>query len=297
MPIQHGILIRPPVEAYSLLLNITEGCKWNKCKFCGVYRNQPYCVIPLDVVFKEIDFYEKQYGKNYINRVFLAGGSSLSAPTDHLIQVIEKVVETFPNTVEPEGRISSYAKNHDILRKSPEDLKRIKEAGLKIVYMGLESGSDKILKMMRKGTNVYGQIKASKKLMESGINLSLYIILGLGGEPLSEEHAIKTAEALNEINPTKFRFRTLNVLPISDLWSEKDTFQICPPWKIIKEELTILENLGDHITSEVFNDHMSNYISIEGKMPEDKEKMIKYMKILLKDPRIKKLKHKELLSM
>ncbi|MHA1697169.1 MAG: radical SAM protein [Candidatus Helarchaeota archaeon] len=297
MTIQHGILIRPPVEAYSLLLNVTEGCRWNKCKFCGVYRNQPYWVRPLELVFKEIDFYAMQYGREFIDRVFMAGGSALSAPTDHLEKVIKKIAETFPNTLKPEGRISSYAKNHDILRKTPDELRRLKEAGLKIVYMGLESGSDKILKMMRKGTNVYGQIKASKKLMESGIKLSLYIILGLGGVPLSEEHALKTAEALNKINPDKFRFRTLNILPISDLWAERDTFQICPPWMIIQEELTILENLEDHVTSEVYNDHMSNYVGIEGKLPEDKEDMIKYLKILLKDPRTKKLKHKGLLSM
>jgi len=297
MPVQHGILIRPPVEANSVLLNVTEGCKWNKCKFCGVYRYQPYWVRPLELVFKEIEFYAKVYGREFVDKVFLAGGSALSAPTDHLVQIIEKVAETFPNTVKPGGRISSYAKNHDILRKSPEELRRLKEAGLKIVYMGLESGSDKILKMMRKGTNVYGQIKASKKCMDAGIELSLYIILGLGGIPLSEEHALKTAEALNKINPHKFRFRTLNILPISDLWAERDTFPICPPWMIIKEELTILENLGDHVTSEVYNDHISNYVDIEGKLPEDKEAMIRYLRILLKDPMIKKLKHKGLLTM
>ncbi|MHA1270460.1 MAG: radical SAM protein [Candidatus Helarchaeota archaeon] len=295
--VQHGILIRPPVEAYSVLLNVTEGCRWNKCKFCGVYRNQPYWVRPLNLVFKEIEIYAEQYGREFINRVFLAGGSALSAPTDHLVKVIEKVVETFPNTIKPGGRISSYAKNHDILRKTPEELRRIKEAGLKIVYMGLESGSDTILKMMRKGTNVYGQIKASKKLMESGIELSLYVILGIGGVPLSEEHALKTAEALNEINPNKFRFRTLNIIPISDLWKERDSFQICPPWMIINEELTILENLGDHVTSEVYNDHVSNYVNIEGKLPDDKEEMIRYLKLLLKDPRVRSLKHKGLLSM
>ncbi|TFF91000.1 MAG: radical SAM protein [Promethearchaeota archaeon] len=293
----HGILIRPPVEAHSLLINVTEGCRWNKCKFCGVYRNQPYWVRPLDVVFREIEVNAEQYGNNFINRVFLAGGSSMSAPTDHLVKIIEKVAETFPNTQKAGGRISSYAKNHDLLRKKPEELRRIKEAGLRIVYMGLESGSDKILRMMRKGTNVYGQIKASKKCMDAGIELSLYIILGLGGRDLSEEHALTTADALNKINSDKFRFRTLNIIPISDLWKERDTFPICPPWMIIKEELTILENLGDHVTSEVYNDHVSNYISIEGKLPDDKEDMIRYLKILLKDPKIRRLKHKGLLSM
>ncbi|TFF86108.1 MAG: radical SAM protein [Promethearchaeota archaeon] len=293
----HGILIRPPVEAYSLLINVTEGCRWNKCRFCGVYRNQPYWVRPLDLVFKEIEINANQYGNDFINRVFLAGGSAFSAPTEHLVKIIKKVAETFPNTLKEGGRISSYAKNHDILRKSPEEIKKIQEAGLKIVYMGLESGSDKILKMMRKGTTKKLMESASKKLMESGIQLSLYIILGLGGRDLSEEHALKTAEALNEINPDKFRFRTLNIIPISELWKERNTFPICPPWMIIKEELTILENLGDHVTSEVYNDHMSNYISIEGKLPEDRERMIKYLRILLKDPQVKNLKHKGLLSM
>ncbi|NHI92506.1 MAG: radical SAM protein [Candidatus Lokiarchaeota archaeon] len=296
-------IIRPPVEAYSILIGVTEGCWWNNCRFCGVYKNwnvdppqdiQPYQVRPIEEVLKELEILREYYGE-FKNTIFLGGGSTMSAPTDYLVTILNKIKELWPNMT----RISSYAKNLDILRKSEEDLKRLHEAGLTICYMGLESGSRNILRMMKKGTTPENMIKAAKKLMSSGIKISVYIVLGLGGVELSEEHAIETAKVLNQMNPNIFRFRTLNLIPTAPLYKDwqEGKFNVVQPWGITKELLTIFENLSDDITSYVFNDHVSNYETFECQLPDEKEEVIKYLKMRLKDPGLKLARHYNRVSM
>ena len=296
-------IIRPPVEAYSILIGVTEGCWWNNCRFCGVYKNwnsdppqiiQAYQVRPIEIVFKELEILREYYGE-FKNTIFLGGGSTMSAPTDYLVKIIKKIKELWPNM----KRISSYAKNLDILRKSDEELKQLQEAGLTICYMGLESGSRKVLKIMKKGTTPENMIKAAKKLMNSGIKISVYIVLGLGGVELSEEHAIETAKVLNEMNPTIFRFRTLNLIPTAPLWKDwqEGRFKVVQPWGVVKELLTIFENLNDDVSSYVFNDHVSNYETFEAQLPDEKEQIIKYLINRLKDPELKLARHYNRTSM
>jgi len=205
------IVIRPPVEAYSVLIPVTGGCSWNKCRFCGTYKGvygvtQDYAIRSLEDVKKDIDKFAKNNYHGF--PVFLAGGNPSSAPTDYLIEIIKYVRVKLRNV----PRVSCYAKSLDILRKTDEELKVLANAGLDIVYMGLESGSNTILRSMKKGTNAESMIKAGKKILNAGIKLSLYIILGLGSHKYSEEHVKETARVLTEINPTIFRFRTLNIL-------------------------------------------------------------------------------------
>lgn len=300
--LENQVIIRPPVEAYSLIIGVTEGCWWGRCRFCGVYFNtrtnqviQRYRVRPLEIIFKELEFYRENYG-NFFTKVFLAGGSALSAPTDHLIKVLDKIKELFPEV----KQISSYAKNLDILRKSDEELLQIHEHGLDIVYMGLESGSKTVLKMMQKGTTPENMINAAKKIMAAGVKLSLYVVLGLGGTKYSEEHALETARILNIIRPNMIRFRTLNILPTTLLWDDwqQRKFEIVQPYGILKEQLTIIENLDDDLESEIFNDHQSNYEYFETLcFKEDKQGIIKLLRSLLKDPALKNLKHKFLIHM
>ncbi|MHA1784839.1 MAG: radical SAM protein [Candidatus Helarchaeota archaeon] len=296
-------IIRPPVEAFSILIGVTEGCWWNNCRFCGVYKNwnsdppsliQPYQVRPLDEVLEELEILKEYYG-NFKNTIFLGGGSTMSAPTDYLIKVLNKIKELWPNI----KKISSYAKNLDILRKTDDDLKRLHEAGLTICYMGLESGSRTILRLMKKGTTPENMIKAGKKLMRSGTKLSVYIILGLGGVKYTEEHAIETAKVLNQMNPTIFRFRTLNLVPTAPLYKDwiEGKFEVVQPWGIVKEQLTIFENLNDEITSYVYNDHVSNYETFECQLPDEKMQVIKYLKARLKDESLKQATHVNLTHM
>jgi len=285
------IVIRPPVEAYSVLIAVTGGCSWNKCIFCGTYKGmygntQDYAVRPLEDVLKDIDAYAE---KNYHGYpVFLAGGNPTSAPTDYLVTIIKYVREKLKDV----PRISSYCKALDVLRKSDDELKQLARAGLDIVYMGLESGSSKILRIMKKGTNAEAFIKAGKKLLNAGIQLSMYILLGLGSYELSEEHVKETARVLTEINPTIFRFRTLNILPNTPLWKEwkSGKFELLKPVDCIKEERDIIANLGENVTSQVFNDHVSNYCSIESSnIKEDREMFIKTLDSFINEPRIQKL--------
>ncbi|MBA7562217.1 hypothetical protein ES708_03866 [subsurface metagenome] len=196
--------------------------------------------------------------------------------------------------------MSSYAKALDILRKTEEELKQLAEAGLDIVYMGLESGSSKILRMMKKGTNAESMIKAGRKVLDSGIKLSLYVMLGLGGKKYSEDHVRGTARVLTEINPTIFRFRTLNVLPNTPLWEEwkRGDFELLSPVECLIEERDIIANLGENVTSQVFNDHVSNYCGIESSnIKIDRAAFINTLSSYINDPKIKNLSRKNLTCM
>ncbi len=293
------IVIRPPVEAYSVLIAVTGGCSWNRCRFCSTYKGvygtiQDYEIRPLKDVLLDIDRYAE---KNYHGYpVFLAGGNPTSAPTDYLVKIIKYVRFRLKNV----PRVSCYAKSLDIVRKTDEELKNLSEAGLDIVYMGLESGSSKILRIMKKGTNAETMIKAGKKILKAGIQLSLYVLLGLGGKKLSSEHTIETARVLTEINPTIFRFRTLNILPYTPLWEEwkSGEFQLLSPLECIKEERDIIKMLGENVTSHVYNDHVSNYVGLESSnIKEDKEAFLKTLDSLINDPRIQNLPRKNLTRM
>jgi radical SAM superfamily enzyme YgiQ (UPF0313 family) len=293
------IVIRPPVEAYSVLIPVTGGCSWNKCAFCGTYKGvygvtQDYAIRSVEEVKADIDkFAERNY---HGFPVFLAGGNPTSAPTQHLVEIIKYVRVKLKNV----PRVSCYAKALDILRKSDEELRSLTEAGLDIVYMGLESGSNTVLRVMKKGTNAESIIKAGKRILNAGIKLSLYIILGLGSHKFSEEHVTETARVLTEINPTIFRFRTLNILPGTPLWDQwkSGEFQLLSPLENIKEERDIIENLGENVTSQVFNDHVSNYCTIESlNIKEDRDMFIKTLDSLINDPRIQNLPRKNLIRM
>jgi len=293
------IVIRPPVEAYSVLIPVTGGCSWNKCRFCGTYKgvygvSQDYAIRTLEDVKKDIDKYAESNYHGF--PVFLAGGNPTSAPTDYLVEIIKYVRVKLKNV----PRVSCYAKALDVLRKSDEELKAIMNAGLDIVYMGLESGSNTILRIMKKGTNAESMIEAGKKILNAGIKLSLYIILGLGSHKYSEEHVKETARVLTEINPTIFRFRTLNILPGTPLWDEwkSGEFKLLSPLENITEERNIIANLGENVTSQVFNDHVSNYCTIESSnIKVDREMFIKTLDSYIIDPKIQNLPRKNLIRM
>jgi len=166
--------------------------------------------------------------------------------------------------------------------------------------MGLESGSNRILRLLKKGTNDRTIISVGKRLLSIGIKLSLYVILGLGSYELSEEHVRETARVLSEINPTIFRFRTLNVLPNSPLWTDVESgkFKVMKPVDVLREERDILQMLGDNVTSAVYNDHISNYCDNSSEnIQKDKKKIIKILNEALEDPDIQKMEPKHLLFM
>ncbi len=295
------IVIRPPVEgaSRSILIPVTGGCSWNRCVFCGTYKGmygiiQNYAIRPIEDVLKDIDYYKEHNYHGY--PVFLAGGNPTSAPTKYLVEIIKYVREQIKSV----PRVSCYAKALDILRKSDDELKQLAEAGLDIIYMGLETGSSKILRIMKKGTNAKSMTKAGKRILKAGIKLSLYIILGLGGKKFSQEHVNETAKILTEINPTIFRFRTLNIVPFSELWNKwkNNEFELLSPIENLKEERDIIANLGHNVTSQVFNDHLSNYCSIETpNIKLDREMFIKTLDHFINDSRIQNMQRTNLTRM
>jgi radical SAM superfamily enzyme YgiQ (UPF0313 family) len=257
---------------------------------------QEYGILPLRDVLRQVD---RAAANNYQGfPVFLAGGNATSAPTDFLVKIIKYVRLTLKDV----KRVSCYAKSLDILRKSDDELKQLAEAGLDIVYMGLESGDSNILRKMRKGTNAASMIKAGKRILDVGIKLSLYVLLGLGGRTDTKSHALETARVLTAINPTVFRFRTLHITHLNPppLYDDikNGSFELLSPVECIKEEREIIANLGDNVTSEVYNDHMNNYCDIESKnIKEDKEAFIKTLDSYINDPQIQKMQRKEFNTM
>jgi len=273
------IIIRPPVEADSVLIAVTEGCPWNKCHFCGIYKRiQDFRIRRVEEVLADIRKAKSYYGD--ATNVFLAGGNATCATTDMLLTILKQLYKTFPGL----RHVSAYAKNHDLLKKSLEELKALREAGLKTIYMGLESGSARILREMRKGAAPNAMIRASKKAMATGLCLSLYVILGLGGQDFSEEHALETARVLNTIDPDVIRFRTLNIMPNAPLVEriKNGEFKLLAPIDLLREQRMIIANLEVH--SEIRNDHISNYEYFEGKLPEDKTAMLKLLDMRINDP-------------
>ncbi len=290
---EDAILIRPPCEAWSVLIGVTEGCTWGRCRFCGVYDGkelvQRYRVRPWESIKQDIDeawLFQQRY---LPRRAFLAGGNALSAPVDILLKTLDYLHHRFPHL----EQVSSYAKNHDILKKSDAELRQLAAAGLTIVYMGLESGSDAVLKYMNKGTRAAGMIRAAKKVMAAGIKLSTYVVLGLGGKSFPD-HAVETARALTEMNPDFIRFRSLNFVPNAALYDEwrAGKFVALRPVEILQEQLDILEHLGQGVTSHVLNDHVSNFADVDGQLPGDKERIMASLKALIADPEIQSLEHR-----
>jgi radical SAM superfamily enzyme YgiQ (UPF0313 family) len=287
------VLIRPPSEAESLLIEVFQGCNYNQCRFCGIYKGREgFAVLKLEEIFQQIDIAKKYYG-DYHGTVFLTGSDMTCLPTDFLVKILNEISRTFPSL----ERITCYSSARSAIAKTPEELTKLRKAGLKRMHMGLESGSDKILKLMKKGTISKTIIQAGRRIKEAGIQLSLYVLLGLGGKESSQDHVKGTVEVLNETDPDFIRFRTLNILPNTPLFEDvkEHKFELPTPYDIIREEREIIAGLKVH--SEIFNDHVSNYLDFEAKFPEDKEMIVKLIDRILADPRTRFIQPKELNEM
>jgi len=303
--------IRPPSEAHSLLIRLTRNCPWNKCTFCPVYKRRTFSLRSVENIIKDVDLlYDyieriKQIVKPVqpvdpdvistlfssfelkdrqafnaalawymagMESIFLQDANSLIMKPDDLVHVLEYIKKCFPDT----KRITSYARSHSIVRIKAPDMKRMADAGLNRIHIGMESGSDTVLKMVKKGATKDMHIRAGLKVKEAGMELSEYVMPGLGGIKFSIEHALETAEALNRINPEFIRIRTLAISGRTELSGEYEEgrFEKCTDAMMAQELRLFLETL-DGIDSYVKSDHILNlFETIDGKMPEDKGKMI-----------------------
>ena len=265
----YGDVYRPPSEAYSLIIQVTYGCSHNTCAFCSMYKAKKFALRPLDEILEDFQMARKAYG--FIKKIFLADGDALIRPAKDLYIILDLIRDLFPEC----ERVTCYASPSSIKIKSPEELKILREKGLYMVYMGLESGSDIVLNKMRKGHNAAEIIEMGRKIREAGIKLSVTAITGLGGSDLLESHAIETAKALNNINPEYIGLLTLMVEPGTLLynWVESGEFILLNQSQILQETRILIENLDS--PGSIFRmNHASNYLSLRGTFNQDKENLL-----------------------
>jgi len=298
--------IRPPSESGSLLIRVTRNCPWNRCSFCSLYKDTTFSLRPVSHILKDIDlicryverinngetiysqtgqgedmaFYAAlTWIRNGMKSVFLQDSNSLIIKPDDLVTILQYLTDTFPEI----ERITSYARSHTIARISDQNLDRMAAAGLNRIHVGMESASDKVLSLIQKGTDKAMQIRAGRKVKQAGIQLSEYFMPGLGGKVLSKEHALETADALNQINPDFIRLRTLAAPSDIELFKDSSAgpFEPMGDTMIAEEILLFIESLKD-ITSTVKSDHILNlFQEVEGTLPGDKKQMTSVIKRFL----------------
>lgn len=277
-------LYRPPSEAYSLILQVSIGCSHNACTFCTMYKGKKY----RQKTWPEIDHLIKDASRQYprTNRIFLADGNALGLPEEILIQVLENLYLSFPAL----ERVSIYGGPNDALQKTDADLKALHSKGLSLVYLGIESGSDQILKNINKGVSANEMIQAGKKIKNSGIKLSTTLISGLGGKEYWKEHAVESAKVVSAINPDYLGTLTLVLQDGAPMLKQikKGEFQMLTPWEILQESKLFIENLN--LMNCIYrSNHASNYINLAGILNKDKDIILEKIDQYLANSYIKSL--------
>ena len=277
-----GSIYRPPSEARSLILQVTIGCAHNRCTFCSMYKDKAFRVREVSEIIEDLKSAREVYTS--IKRVFLADGDALVLDTDKLIAILDKINELFPEC----ERISAYATPQDINRKSAEDLALLKEKGLLMLYMGIESGDDAILKKIDKGADSSDMLKAGIKAKISGMILSVTMISGLGGPRGSSAHAIGSAKLINEMQPEYASFLTLMLEEDTKLYKDYQNgeFELLSPRAVLLELRLFIQNTN--LKNCVFrSNHASNYVALSGTLGEDKERLLKEIDLALKEDEYK----------
>lgn len=270
-----GMIFRPPSEAESLILQVTVGCSYNRCTFCGAYREKTFRVKSFEEIKEDID----EVSVYQIRRVFLADGDALIIPHKELLQILFYLRKKLKGL----ERIGIYANARDILLKDVEELKTLKNLGVGIIYLGLESGSPEVLKRIKKNATVDQLIRAGKRVKESGIFLSVTVILGLGGVEGSQAHAQETGKVLSEMDPDYVGALSLMIVPGTPIEREIDggTLILPTPFGLIQELETMIEN--SHMTHCFFaSNHASNYLPLRIQLPNEKEEALRRIREVLK---------------
>lgn len=260
----HMPLYRPPSEARSLIIQVTLGCSYNACTFCSMYKSKQFQARSLEDI--QADLLEARQLYPHVRRIFLADGDALVLSTEKLVAILDSINNLFPEV----ERISAYATARNILGKEVAELEMLKSKKLTMVYMGLESGDEDVLKKINKGETAADIIASAQKVMAAGLVLSMTVISGLGGVHYKEAHAIHTAQALSQIKPHYIGFLALMIEPGTPLYEEhkKGDFTPLSPLDIVDEMMVFLK----HIDSEgsIFRcNHASNYFSLAGVLNQD----------------------------
>lgn len=267
-------VFRPPSEARSFILRVTRGCAHNKCTYCNMYRGVPFQILKDEEISRQIA-YAVHYGKGSVRRVFLADGDALVLPTEKLLKILQALKDNFPRL----QRVASYAAPKDILRKSEEELRQLKEAGLQLLYYGMETGDDLTLKAVNKGVNAEEAIEAGRRVTASGMKLSLMVILGLAGKEGSERHALATAKAINIIQPTMLSALCLMLYRGSELLDQFENGEFNPlsPQGLMQELHLMMQHIDLPQDKHCLfrSNHISNYVQLAGTLPKNKERLLR----------------------
>ncbi len=300
--------IRPPSEAYSLLIRVTKNCPWNRCEFCPVFKGERFQLRTVQEVkedilaakrrVEDIQRWAEEIGlvdsvgdiarhngilwlqNDGVRSAFLQDSDSLIMKTEPLVEIVKFLCKVFP-TLE---RVCSYARGKTVFRKKPEELGRLREAGLSRLHIGLETGDDELLAYMQKGATADEMVQAGRKAIEAGFELSEYVMPGLGGRERWEQHAKNTARVLNEINPHFIRLRTLHLIQGTPLYekAKRGEFHVNSIEGVLIEIRRFIEGL--EVTSELItSDYAFNFFvgEVDGKLPEDKENLLKSIDLAL----------------
>ena len=264
-----GKVYRPPSEAYSLIVQVTYGCSHNRCAFCDMYDDKHFALRPMQEIREDFEMARQLYRR--VERVFLADGDALMRKTDDLVQILGLIYGLFPEC----ERVTCYASPTSLQVKSEDDLRLLRQRGLQMVYMGLESGCDAVLERMGKGHSAAAIVAAGQKARRCGMALSVTAISGLGSVALWREHAIGTAEALSAMKPEYIGLLTLMVEHGTPLerWVREGEFTLLSPVEVLKETELFLQ----HIDSEgsVFRmNHASNYLTLKGTLNRDRQTLL-----------------------
>ncbi len=265
-----GMVYRPPSEAYSLIVQVTYGCSHNTCAFCSMFKEKHFAIRPLEEVLE--DFREARKVYRRVDRVFLADGDALVRRAEELYVILDTVRELFPEC----ERVTSYASPASIKIRTEDELRTLREKGLTMVYMGLESGCDDVLRLMRKGHLSSEIVAMGQKVRRCGMALSVTAITGLGGPELLERHAIETAEAFNAMNPEYIGMLTLMVeedTPLYD-WVHDGSFKLLTQQEVLEETRILVQHLDS--PGSVFRmNHASNYLDLRGTLNGDQKTMLR----------------------
>ncbi len=276
-------LFRPPSEADNIILQITHGCSYNACTFCSMYETKVYEEKPLDEIYKDIDALARYYPNAH--KIFLADGDALAMNSENLLKVLAYLHQKFKRL----RRISSYASVINLEHKSQAELEELYNAGLKLIYFGIETASNELLKRIQKGTSFEKMKEALNKASKAGIKISATVILGVGGKKYSHEHALKTAQLVNE---TTLQYLSTLQLGLQQTKEEQfykkfdEPFEWLNDQEMLKEQLLFLENLHPNNAIIFRSNHASNSFALAGTLPKDKARLINELKHAIEDERL-----------
>ncbi len=278
-----GVVYRPPSEARSLIVQLTIGCAHNSCTFCTMYKDKTFRIRPVSEILADFEEGAALYGSR-VRRIFLADGDALVMKTEELLEILDFAVKKFPYL----ERISSYGTPGDILRKTEEELKQLRKAGLELIYMGAESGCEQVLEDIRKGVSRDEIIRAGKKLKACGMDASVTLISGLGGRKLLEEHAVDSASLISEINPRYVGFLTLMLDETAPIMEKirNGSMELLSPQEVLEEMRLFLKHV--HSPGTIFrSNHASNYIALKGTLDRDIPRMLDLLDEVEKEQRFR----------